>query len=135
MTLSCTLCPPQQSVCARVTSAGLSTVCSADPPLRSHTLIPRWSEAIQELCDTPVQTLFCPRTVLEVVTVLRNISSRCACVSHQVAASAELRHRQWVERRLRSRQRQTYLRMVSRCVACCAGWRRPPGWASVGTRL
>ncbi|XP_045860324.1 endoplasmic reticulum membrane-associated RNA degradation protein isoform X5 [Meles meles] len=73
----------------------------------------RWSEAIQELCDTPVQTLFCPRTVLEVVTVLRNISSRCACVSHQVAASVELRHRQWVERRLRSRQRQTYLHMVS----------------------
>ncbi|XP_032693101.1 endoplasmic reticulum membrane-associated RNA degradation protein [Lontra canadensis] len=73
----------------------------------------RWPEAIQELCGTPVRTLFCPRTVLEVVTVLRSIGARCACVSRQVAASAELRHQQWVERRLRSRQRQTYLHMVS----------------------
>ncbi|XP_022376702.1 endoplasmic reticulum membrane-associated RNA degradation protein isoform X4 [Enhydra lutris kenyoni] len=73
----------------------------------------RWPEAIQELCGTPIWTLFCPRTVLEVVTVLRSIGARCACVSRQVAASAELRHQQWVERRLRSRQRQTYLHMVS----------------------
>ncbi|XP_059032436.1 endoplasmic reticulum membrane-associated RNA degradation protein isoform X3 [Mustela lutreola] len=73
----------------------------------------RWPEAIQELCGTRIRTLFCPRTVLEVVTVLRSISACCACVSRQVAASAELRHQQWVERRLRSRQRQTYLHMVS----------------------
>ncbi|XP_044098035.1 endoplasmic reticulum membrane-associated RNA degradation protein isoform X7 [Neovison vison] len=73
----------------------------------------RWPEAIQELCGTPIRTLFCPRTVLEVVTVLRSIGACCACVSRQVAASAELRHQQWVERRLRSRQRQTYLHMVS----------------------
>ncbi|XP_047588447.1 endoplasmic reticulum membrane-associated RNA degradation protein isoform X6 [Lutra lutra] len=73
----------------------------------------RWPEAIQELCGTPIWTLFCPRTVLEVVTVLRSIGACCACVSRQVAASVELRHRQWVERRLRSRQRQTYLHMVS----------------------
>ncbi|XP_059257450.1 endoplasmic reticulum membrane-associated RNA degradation protein isoform X4 [Mustela nigripes] len=73
----------------------------------------RWPEAIQELCGTRIRTLFCPRTVLEVVTVLRSIGACCACVSRQVAASAELRHQQWVERSLRSRQRQTYLHMVS----------------------
>uniref|UniRef100_A0A452R360 ER membrane associated RNA degradation n=1 Tax=Ursus americanus TaxID=9643 RepID=A0A452R360_URSAM len=71
----------------------------------------RWPAA--ELCGTPVPTLFCPRTVLEVLTVLRNISAHCTRVSSQVAASAELRHQQWVERRLRSRQRQTYLHMLS----------------------
>ncbi|XP_034848057.1 endoplasmic reticulum membrane-associated RNA degradation protein-like isoform X2 [Mirounga leonina] len=53
------------------------------------------------------------RTVLEVLTVLRNISTHCARVSSQVAASVELRHQQWVERRLRSRQRQTYLHMLT----------------------
>ncbi|XP_034847865.1 endoplasmic reticulum membrane-associated RNA degradation protein-like isoform X2 [Mirounga leonina] len=53
------------------------------------------------------------RTVLEVLTVLRNISAHCARVSSQVAASVELRHQQWVERRLRSRQRQTYLHMLT----------------------
>ncbi|GAB5572066.1 endoplasmic reticulum membrane-associated RNA degradation protein isoform X3 [Prionailurus iriomotensis] len=53
------------------------------------------------------------KTVLEVLTVLRNITAHCARVSSQVAASAELRQRQWVERRLRSRQRQTYLHMLS----------------------
>ena len=88
---------------------------------------------IRELCGTPVPTLFCPRTVLEVLTVLRNITAHCARVSSQVAASAELRQRQWVERRLRSRQRQTYLHMLSRCVA-----RRPGsllGRSSLGMRF
>uniref|UniRef100_A0ABI7YMR0 DUF4209 domain-containing protein n=1 Tax=Felis catus TaxID=9685 RepID=A0ABI7YMR0_FELCA len=73
----------------------------------------KWPQVIRELCSTPVPTLFCPRTVLEVLTVLRNITAHCARVSSQVAASAELRQRQWVERRLRSRQRQTYLHMLS----------------------
>ncbi|XP_045356306.1 endoplasmic reticulum membrane-associated RNA degradation protein isoform X4 [Leopardus geoffroyi] len=73
----------------------------------------KWPQVIRELCGTPVPTLFCPRTVLEVLTVLRNITAHCARVSSQVAASAELRQRQWVERRLRSRQRQTYLHMLS----------------------
>lgn len=95
--------------------------------MRMHALIPRCSQVIQELCGTPVPTLFCPRTVLEVLTVLRNISTHCARVSSQVAASAELRHQQWVERRLRSRQRQTYLHMLSRCVARCPGLKTPAG--------
>nr|XP_055185768.1 endoplasmic reticulum membrane-associated RNA degradation protein isoform X3 [Nyctereutes procyonoides] len=71
-----------------------------------------WPQLIRELCGTPVPTLFCPRTVVEVLTVLRNISAQCARVSGQVVASAGLRHQQWVERRLRSRQRQTYLHML-----------------------
>ncbi|KAM8937519.1 endoplasmic reticulum membrane-associated RNA degradation protein isoform 3-T3 [Lycaon pictus] len=71
-----------------------------------------WPQLIRELCGTPVPTLFCPRTVVEVLTVLRNISAQCARASGQVVASAGLRHQQWVERRLRSRQRQTYLHML-----------------------
>uniref|UniRef100_A0A8C0N500 DUF4209 domain-containing protein n=1 Tax=Canis lupus familiaris TaxID=9615 RepID=A0A8C0N500_CANLF len=71
-----------------------------------------WPQLIRELCGTPVPTLFCPRTVVEVLTVLRNISAQCARASSQVVASAGLRHQQWVERRLRSRQRQTYLHML-----------------------
>jgi len=90
----------------------------------------RWPQVIQELCGTPVPTLFCPRTVLEVLTVLRNISAHCARVSSQVAASVELRHQQWVERRLRSRQRQTYLHMLTRCVARGPG-PETPRWAGV----
>ncbi|XP_029800578.1 endoplasmic reticulum membrane-associated RNA degradation protein isoform X5 [Suricata suricatta] len=75
--------------------------------------VERWPQVIRELCGIPVPTLFCPRAVLEVLAVLRSISAHCARVSGQVAASAELRRRQWAERRLRSRQRQTYLRMLS----------------------
>ncbi|GAB1300542.1 ER membrane-associated RNA degradation [Apodemus speciosus] len=73
----------------------------------------KWSQLLSELCSTRIPTLFCPRIVLEVVGALRGISSQCQRVSDQVIASLQLRHRQWVERRLRSRQRQNYGRMLS----------------------
>ncbi|XP_077857223.1 endoplasmic reticulum membrane-associated RNA degradation protein isoform X20 [Macaca mulatta] len=53
------------------------------------------------------------RIVLEVLVVLRSIGKQCHRVSGQVTIASELRHRQWVERTLRSRQRQNYLRMWS----------------------
>ncbi|XP_015980557.2 endoplasmic reticulum membrane-associated RNA degradation protein isoform X5 [Rousettus aegyptiacus] len=68
---------------------------------------------LPELCSIRVPTLFCPRAVLEVLAVLQNIGRRCAQVSRQVAASWEQRHQQWVEKRLRSRQRRNYLCMSS----------------------
>ncbi|XP_078226616.1 endoplasmic reticulum membrane-associated RNA degradation protein isoform X7 [Callithrix jacchus] len=74
------------------------------------------SQLLCELCSTPVPTLFCPRIVLEVLVVLRSISKQCHHVSNQVTAASELRHMQWVERTLRSRQRLNYLRMLSRFV-------------------
>ncbi|XP_075807642.1 endoplasmic reticulum membrane-associated RNA degradation protein isoform X2 [Microtus pennsylvanicus] len=61
------------------------------------------------------------RLVLEVVVVLRGISSQCQRVSAQVIASLQLRHRQWVERKLRSRQRQNYLRMLNSVRLLSAG--------------
>ncbi|XP_010386655.2 endoplasmic reticulum membrane-associated RNA degradation protein isoform X5 [Rhinopithecus roxellana] len=72
-----------------------------------------WPQLLRELCNTPVPTLFCPRIVLEVLVVLRSIGKQCHRVSGQVTVASELRHRQWVERTLRSRQRQNYLRMWS----------------------
>ncbi|ELW69076.1 hypothetical protein TREES_T100021445, partial [Tupaia chinensis] len=97
-------------------------VLSCEESLRGWPLLPlpeepprdvaRWSQVLRELCGTRVPTLFCPRAVLEVLVVLRSISSQCQRVSGQVVAASELRRRQWAERSLRSRQRQTYLRML-----------------------
>ncbi|XP_058389944.1 endoplasmic reticulum membrane-associated RNA degradation protein isoform X3 [Diceros bicornis minor] len=74
----------------------------------------KWPQVLRELCSIPIPTLFCPRTVLEVLAVLRNISMCCTHVSGQVVATLELRRQQWVEKRLRSRQRRNFLRMLSR---------------------
>lgn len=79
-----------------------------------YTVTCRWSQLLNELCNTRIPTLFCPKIVLEVLVVLRGISSQCQRVSDQVIASLQLRHRQWVEHTLRSRQRQNYVRMLSR---------------------
>lgn len=84
---------------------------------RGPALLRRWPRLLPGLCSIRVPTLFCPRGVLEVLSVLRNISRCCARVSLQVAASLALRRRQWEERTLRSRQRRNFLRMMSRCAA------------------
>ncbi|PNI19611.1 ERMARD isoform 18 [Pan troglodytes] len=78
-----------------------------------------WPQLLRELCSTPVPTLFCPRIVLEVLVVLRSIGKQCRRVSSQVTVASELRHRQWVERTLRSRQRQNYL-LSDYCPLCSA---------------
>ncbi|KAM9679579.1 endoplasmic reticulum membrane-associated RNA degradation protein isoform 2-T7 [Dama dama] len=72
----------------------------------------RWPRLLHALCSIPVRTLFCPRAVLEVLAVLRRVSSHCRRVCDQVAACVELRRRQWEDRSLRSRQRRNYLRLV-----------------------
>lgn len=90
--------------------------------------VERWPRPLPYICSLHVPTLFCPRAVLEVLTVLRSISSRCAQVSQQVAASLERRGQQWAEKTLRSRQRQNFLRM---CEA--AGPGAVPGFAAGGT--
>ncbi|XP_036876724.2 endoplasmic reticulum membrane-associated RNA degradation protein isoform X5 [Manis javanica] len=72
----------------------------------------RWPQLLGSLCSVPVPTLFCPRAVLEVITVLQSTSTCCAQVSGQVTASLEQRHQLWAERRLRSRQRRSFLHML-----------------------
>ncbi|NXH10708.1 EMARD protein, partial [Bucco capensis] len=66
-----------------------------------------------ELCDMHICTLYSPRPVLEILVVLRKISTQCHQVSEQVIASTELRYKQWMNKTLRSRQRSNYLRMLN----------------------
>ncbi|XP_032956369.1 endoplasmic reticulum membrane-associated RNA degradation protein isoform X1 [Rhinolophus ferrumequinum] len=73
--------------------------------------IEKWPRPLRELCGIRVPTLFCPRAVLEVLTVLQNIVRRCSHVSHQVVASWVRRRQQWAEKTLRSRQRQNFVHM------------------------
>uniref|UniRef100_A0A8C5UD31 DUF4209 domain-containing protein n=1 Tax=Malurus cyaneus samueli TaxID=2593467 RepID=A0A8C5UD31_9PASS len=83
--------------------------CSSDDPI--HSVLAE--RLLVELCDIRICTLYSPRPVLEVVVVLRKISSQCHQVSQQVTASAGLRYTQWVNKTLRSRQRHNYLRMLN----------------------
>ncbi|NXF39757.1 EMARD protein, partial [Nyctibius bracteatus] len=66
-----------------------------------------------ELCDMHICTLYSPRPVLEILAVLRKISTQCHQVSEQVMASTRLRYKQWMNKTLRSRQRHNYLRMLN----------------------
>ncbi|XP_006876246.1 PREDICTED: ER membrane-associated RNA degradation protein [Chrysochloris asiatica] len=84
--------------------------CDTDDVHNLHT--EKWSQVLSALCATPVPTLYCSRSVLEVLAVLRKVSAQCHQVSEQVLSSAERRHQQWVEKTLRSRQRDNYLRML-----------------------
>ncbi|NWW83005.1 EMARD protein, partial [Climacteris rufus] len=83
--------------------------CSSDDLINSVLT----ERLLMELCDTRVGTLYSPRPVLEVVVVLRKISTQCHQVSQQVIASAGLRYTQWLNKTLRSRQRHNYLRMLN----------------------
>ncbi|CAI5770479.1 Hypothetical predicted protein [Podarcis lilfordi] len=66
---------------------------------------------LADLCSKHLHVLFCPRSVLEIVVVLRQISNQCHQVSCQVISTCETRYKQWTNKSLRSRQRHNYLRM------------------------
>ncbi|NWU99212.1 EMARD protein, partial [Upupa epops] len=68
---------------------------------------------LTELCDKHICTLYSPRPVLEVLVILRKISTQCHQVSEQVIGSNELRYKQWMNKTLRSRQRHNYQRMLN----------------------
>ncbi|XP_030354866.1 endoplasmic reticulum membrane-associated RNA degradation protein isoform X2 [Strigops habroptila] len=85
------------------------TCCSSDDPINSVLT----ERLLIELCDTRICTLYSPRPVLEMLVVLRKISTQCHQVSEQVIASTELRYKQWMNKTLRSRQRHNYLRMLN----------------------
>ncbi|NXT88363.1 EMARD protein, partial [Anhinga rufa] len=84
--------------------------CSSDDPINSVLT----ERLLIELCDRHICTLYSPRPVLEILVVLRKISTQCHHVSEQVIASTELRYKQWMNKTLRSRQRHNYLRMLNR---------------------
>ncbi|XP_062428199.1 endoplasmic reticulum membrane-associated RNA degradation protein isoform X3 [Rhea pennata] len=83
--------------------------CSSDDPVNSD----QTDRLLIDLCDTRICTLYSPRSVLEIVGVLRKISTQCHQVSEQVIVSIELRYKQWINKTLRSRQRHNYLRMLN----------------------
>nr|XP_030124188.3 endoplasmic reticulum membrane-associated RNA degradation protein isoform X2 [Taeniopygia guttata] len=83
--------------------------CSSDDPINGVLT----ERLLVELCDARICTLYSPRPVLEVVVLLRKISSQCHQVSQQVIAGAGLRHTQWLNKTLRSRQRLNYRRMLN----------------------
>ncbi|NXE80522.1 EMARD protein, partial [Cochlearius cochlearius] len=83
--------------------------CSSDDPINSVLT----ERLLIELCDTGICTLYSPRPVLEILAVLRKISTQCHQVTKQVIASTDLRYKQWMNKTLRSRQRHNYLRMLN----------------------
>ncbi|NXG59833.1 EMARD protein, partial [Hemiprocne comata] len=83
--------------------------CSSDDPVNSVLT----ERLLTELCDMHICTLYSPRPVLEILVVLRKISTQCHQVSKQIIASTELRYKQWMNKTLRSRQRHNYLRMLN----------------------
>ncbi|XP_070590002.1 endoplasmic reticulum membrane-associated RNA degradation protein isoform X2 [Erythrolamprus reginae] len=66
---------------------------------------------LTELCSKHIPTLFSPRTILETIVVLRQISTHCHQVSRQVISVCETRYKQWINKSLRSRQRRNFLCM------------------------
>ncbi|KAM9298755.1 endoplasmic reticulum membrane-associated RNA degradation protein [Morus bassanus] len=83
--------------------------CSSDDPINSVLT----ERLLTELCDRRICTLYSPRPVLEILVILRKISTQCHQVSEQVIASTELRYKRWMNKTLRSRQRHNYLRMLN----------------------
>ncbi|KFV71787.1 hypothetical protein N307_04276, partial [Dryobates pubescens] len=83
--------------------------CSSDEPVNSILT----ERLLIELSDTHICTLYSPRPVLEILLILRKISTQCHRVSEQVIASTKLRYKQWMSKTLRSRQRHNYLRMLN----------------------
>ncbi|XP_074165381.1 endoplasmic reticulum membrane-associated RNA degradation protein isoform X2 [Sminthopsis crassicaudata] len=73
----------------------------------------KWSLLLHELCSKRIRTLYCPRSVLEVLVILQKISAHCHLVSDQIIATTKIRFKQWTQKTLRSRQRQNYLRMLN----------------------
>ena len=55
------------------------------------------------------------------VGLLRRITSLCSVICGQVTDICHVRYKQWQERSLRSRQRNTYIRMLHMYVAVYIG--------------
>ncbi|XP_066452197.1 endoplasmic reticulum membrane-associated RNA degradation protein isoform X2 [Eleutherodactylus coqui] len=72
----------------------------------------KWVVSLQELCRERISNLYCPRSVLEAVVVLRKISTQCYQVSDNIVSTSQLRYQQWQSKTLRSRQRQNYRRLL-----------------------
>ncbi|XP_053316148.1 endoplasmic reticulum membrane-associated RNA degradation protein isoform X2 [Spea bombifrons] len=81
--------------------------------INSWLLTEKWFNNICTLCSIHIHNLYCHRRVLEAVGVLRKVVKQCILVSDNVLSISEARYKQWLDKTLRSRQRQNYLRMLS----------------------
>ncbi|XP_038671775.1 endoplasmic reticulum membrane-associated RNA degradation protein-like [Scyliorhinus canicula] len=90
----------------------LRTICTKVLNPSKYLLSEAQLHLVTELLASHMCTLYCPRAVLEVVSLLRKITSQCLTVSEQITSSAASRHQQWLNKSLRSRQRQNYFRML-----------------------
>ncbi|XP_071997118.1 endoplasmic reticulum membrane-associated RNA degradation protein isoform X2 [Engystomops pustulosus] len=72
----------------------------------------KWFLSTKDLCRKHISNLYCPRLVLEAVSVLHKVSTQCHQVSNNIISISELRYEQWQNKILRSRQRHNYQRLL-----------------------
>ncbi|XP_063773708.1 endoplasmic reticulum membrane-associated RNA degradation protein isoform X2 [Pseudophryne corroboree] len=80
--------------------------------LKSWLQTDRWFVSMKDLCNKRISNLYCHRWVLEAVSILRKISTQFLLVSENIVSTSRFRYEQWLNKTLRSRQRQNYLRML-----------------------
>lgn len=68
---------------------------------------------MEEHCSKHFSNLYCHRSVMEVVSILRRVTAKCHLASNNIISTLKLRHEQWENKTLRSRQRQNYIRLLS----------------------
>ncbi|XP_059842509.1 endoplasmic reticulum membrane-associated RNA degradation protein-like isoform X1 [Hypanus sabinus] len=90
----------------------LQPVYSEELNMSQYLLAEEQLHLVTKLLGSSIRTLYCPRTVLEVVALLRKVVSQCLTVSEQVTSGAVTRQQLWLSKSLRSRQRHNYLRML-----------------------
>ncbi|XP_075059566.1 endoplasmic reticulum membrane-associated RNA degradation protein isoform X2 [Mixophyes fleayi] len=88
-------------------------ICISTKDLDSWLQTDRWFVSMKEMCNKRISNLYCHRWVLETVSILRKVSTQCLLVSCNILSTSKLRYEQWLNKTLRSRQRQNYLRLMS----------------------
>ncbi|XP_073483982.1 endoplasmic reticulum membrane-associated RNA degradation protein isoform X5 [Aquarana catesbeiana] len=73
----------------------------------------KWFTFMEEHCSKHFSNLYCHRSVMEVVSILRRVTAKCHLASNNIISTLKLRHEQWENKTLRSRQRQNYIRLLS----------------------
>ncbi|XP_077342407.1 endoplasmic reticulum membrane-associated RNA degradation protein isoform X1 [Lithobates pipiens] len=73
----------------------------------------KWFTFMEEHCSKHFSNLYCNRSVMEVVSIMRRVTAKCHLASNNIISTLKLRHEQWENKTLRSRQRQNYIRLLS----------------------
>ncbi|XP_068087941.1 endoplasmic reticulum membrane-associated RNA degradation protein isoform X2 [Hyperolius riggenbachi] len=73
----------------------------------------KWFSSAKELSSQKMSSLYCHRWVIEVMSILRKVTTQCLLVSTNIISISQLRYDQWINKTLRSRQRQNYRKLLS----------------------